>query len=485
MATTDFHTAPRRAMPKGTGSRSAILLSLLSVLLQTGLVAAETGGSEETLAACQDGADNDGDGQTDCSDSDCQYFTVCANRPPTPPTPPTPPSPPPAQPTQPVGSPETRASEPENTLAACQDGRDNDGDGQRDCADSDCQYFVVCAQSGQPAPQPTQPAQPQPTAENTAALCRDAVDNDGDGRIDCFDQDCAALPACQPQGPAPQPVPQPAQPQPPQPPPPPPPPAEVEVSVRSSTEEARLSIDDESVGDLPWEGELEVGSHTLRIGREGYRTHVRTIDVVPSTQPIEVEVDLIPRGELDIGLMGIGLGVQIPFGILNDSAQSWSSAGGSFLFRLLFAVVRDPILFDIGIETAVGHMSSPSNLSWEHNDLEFIVDDEAFEKGRLFQAGLYLGLGIPLVVRDRPYLYLTGSFATGVSVTPVSYYLNASLGLSYFATDRVELRFEILGVHLRRVTGESVYGRGDNTNTTAVSLWMAHLMPAFALHIRF
>lgn len=461
-------------MPKGTRSQPAILLSLLSVLLQAGFVSAETGGSEETLAACQDGVDNDGDGQADCSDSNCQYFDVCTNRPPSPP------SPPPAQPTQPVGSPETEAAEPENTLAACQDGRDNDGDGLSDCADGDCQYFTACAQSGQPAPPPSAPVQPRTTPENTLALCRDSLDNDADGQIDCFDQDCQQLAACHMQQPTPQPVAPPIQPQ--QPPPPPP---EVEVSVRSATEGARLSIDEEPVGDLPWEGELEVGSHTLRIGREGYRTHVQTLDVVPSPQPIEVEVDLIPRGELDIGLMGIGLGVQVPIGLLNDSAQSWSSVGGSFLLRLLFAVVRDPILFDIGLETAVGHMSSPSSLTWEHNDLEFRVDEEAYELGRLFQAGLYLGLGVPLVVRARPILYLTASFVTGVSVTPVNYYLNATLGLSYFASDRVELRFEILGVHLRRVTAESSYGREDNTNTTEVSLWLAHLMPAFALHIRF
>jgi len=34
---------------------------------------------------------------------------------------------------------------PENTLAACQDESDNDGDGKVDCADDDCQVFVACA----------------------------------------------------------------------------------------------------------------------------------------------------------------------------------------------------------------------------------------------------------------------------------------------------------------------------------------------------
>ena len=33
---------------------------------------------------------------------------------------------------------------PENTSAACQDGKDNGGDGQVDCDDEDCKAFAVC-----------------------------------------------------------------------------------------------------------------------------------------------------------------------------------------------------------------------------------------------------------------------------------------------------------------------------------------------------
>ncbi|MGZ3442472.1 MAG: hypothetical protein ACXVDD_23285, partial [Polyangia bacterium] len=35
----------------------------------------------------------------------------------------------------------------ENMRAACTDGRDNDGDGHIDCADQDCQDFTFCAQT--------------------------------------------------------------------------------------------------------------------------------------------------------------------------------------------------------------------------------------------------------------------------------------------------------------------------------------------------
>ena len=39
-------------------------------------------------------------------------------------------------------------------------------------------------------------AQAQVQAENTAAACQDRVDNDGDGYVDCQDQDCGAIVTC-------------------------------------------------------------------------------------------------------------------------------------------------------------------------------------------------------------------------------------------------------------------------------------------------
>jgi len=257
------------------------------------------------------------------------------------------------------------------------------------------------------------------------------------------------------------------------------------VRVRSATAGARLAIDGEPNGEVPWEGELDPGHYVFTVGLEGYRTQEREIEVVAGEE-LELDFDLIRRGELDIGLFTLGLGVQVPFFMINDSAQAWSSAGGSFLLRPLFCLVKRPILFDLGAELAVGYMSSPSILEWEHNGLAFRLDDEAFKRGRLFQLGLYLGFGVPLVVRARPMLYLTASFSTGMSVAPVTYYLNATLGLSYFASDRVELRFELLGVHLRRIYGEAAYkSQVDEENETEVSLWTLHLMPTFAIHIRF
>lgn len=52
----------------------------------------------------------------------------------------------------------------------CDDMQDNDGDGNYDCADSEC--------TGDPA------------CSGGVEVCDDLTDNDGDGKIDCYDPDC-------------------------------------------------------------------------------------------------------------------------------------------------------------------------------------------------------------------------------------------------------------------------------------------------------
>lgn len=66
----------------------------------------------------------------------------------------------------------------------CNDGRDNDRDGQIDCEDSDCLMTSThCAESFPIIP-------PRPQTENGFLLCTDGVDNDGDGQFDCGDRGC-------------------------------------------------------------------------------------------------------------------------------------------------------------------------------------------------------------------------------------------------------------------------------------------------------
>ena len=93
---------------------------------------------------CGDGADNDGDGLSDCDDSDCASAMNC--------TPPT-------------------------DETECADGLDNDGDLLTDCEDNDCLGESGCGEV------PTE-------------ICSDGADNDGDGMTDCADIDCVNDPVC-------------------------------------------------------------------------------------------------------------------------------------------------------------------------------------------------------------------------------------------------------------------------------------------------
>ncbi len=88
---------------------------------------------------CSNGIDDDADGHIDCADPDCQTDPTCI---------------------------------PESN---CVDGIDNDGDGDVDCDDSDCASAPAC---------------------NVPEDCEDGIDNDGDGDVDCDDDDCDDDPVC-------------------------------------------------------------------------------------------------------------------------------------------------------------------------------------------------------------------------------------------------------------------------------------------------
>ncbi len=65
------------------------------------------------------------------------------------------------------------------TAEICNDALDNDGDGRVDCYDTDCANDAACA-----------------TNNVNAEICTNGVDDDNDGAIDCADTDCAANAAC-------------------------------------------------------------------------------------------------------------------------------------------------------------------------------------------------------------------------------------------------------------------------------------------------
>lgn len=137
------------------------------------------GGGVRRELSCGDGVDNDGDGLVDCLDPDCATLScgagcVCFNG----------------------GKSEVN----------CSDGVDNDGDGLTDCADvaadgtGDCPADRAC--KGAPNTSTCAAGQCQcsgvvnPPSET---LCGDGVDNDCSGSTDCADINCNTL-GCQPDG---------------------------------------------------------------------------------------------------------------------------------------------------------------------------------------------------------------------------------------------------------------------------------------------
>lgn len=108
-------------------------------------------------ANCQNAMDDDKDGFTDCQDPDCD-LQLCG-----------------------TGCRCRRAVKAE---ASCDDTMDNDGDGAIDCADVDCENVscgVGCVCTG---------------GKKTETICNDDVDNDVENGKDCADTDCANK-ACQ------------------------------------------------------------------------------------------------------------------------------------------------------------------------------------------------------------------------------------------------------------------------------------------------
>ncbi len=134
---------------------------------------------------CDDGVDNDCDGDIDCADADCGTDSACC-----------------------LG--EICGDFLDNdcdgledyydTECACQaeqcaDGLDNDADGDTDCADSDCAIGDACNSYGATCSAALTCG--CPSGDTTETSCGDGIDNDCDGNIDCADTaDCTVADGC-------------------------------------------------------------------------------------------------------------------------------------------------------------------------------------------------------------------------------------------------------------------------------------------------
>ncbi|MCS6901687.1 MAG: hypothetical protein NZX77_18200, partial [Polyangiaceae bacterium] len=89
------------------------------------------------------------------------------------------------------------SSSGENTAALCTDGQDNDGDKFTDCDDFNCCDLIDCKAKFPESSCAQKGSGGSPgTSENTVELCSDGKDNDGDKYIDCDDFNCCDLIDC-------------------------------------------------------------------------------------------------------------------------------------------------------------------------------------------------------------------------------------------------------------------------------------------------
>jgi len=69
-------------------------------------------------------------------------------------------------------------------VEVCDNQVDDDGDGAVDCDDDDCLTEPMCMNSAEYA------------APFEVEVCDNQVDDDGDGAVDCDDDDCLGSPTC-------------------------------------------------------------------------------------------------------------------------------------------------------------------------------------------------------------------------------------------------------------------------------------------------
>ncbi len=90
---------------------------------------------------------------------------------------------------------------PEDSEARCRDGLDNDRNGKIDCDDlagECCNLIANCPAGTACWSLPWYASKNGSGAEHSASACSDGKDNDADGFIDCEDYDCCGLVSCGP-----------------------------------------------------------------------------------------------------------------------------------------------------------------------------------------------------------------------------------------------------------------------------------------------
>ena len=148
-----------------------------------------TSGGRIVELACDDGKDQDGDGLTDCDDPDCEDTAACR--------------PGSGGDGSGIGVGGDNAGGAPNIETSCTNRVDDDGDGDTDCEDSDCGFHPSCGAVGTggltgSGGTPGSGGTLTGTGGGATAEynCSNGVDDDADGQTDCADSDCSVLSEC-------------------------------------------------------------------------------------------------------------------------------------------------------------------------------------------------------------------------------------------------------------------------------------------------
>lgn len=280
------------------------------------------------------------------------------------------------------------------------------------------------------------------------------------------------------------------------------------VDVTTTPPGATVGVDGQQTGQSPWQGELPIGRHQVTVGAEGYRTVGRNLKISWRSAYFREHVYLPRTGALDYRIFNYQF-VMSPQ-VLSLGDYTGRGAGFVGAQRFVFTVAKPWIgrgqgLIDVGFELANGffffnedgeEFISYDGTRWRfagadwdnwNDPYDYFQDSVVPANG--FMGSLYFGVNIPLVVRNRPYLFLTFNMTHGINLQP-HYVMTAALGLSIAASDVMELRFELASFRLqayegmmmeceRDLDGECEWYWRDKT------WWLAHYTPTFALSFRF
>jgi hypothetical protein len=212
------------------------------------------------------------------------------------------------------------------------------------------------------------------------------------------------------------------------------------VRIKKSVLGLTVYIDDQPVGEAPWEGVLPPGEHKIRAAGGGFETIPEEISILPGQAHL-VDLDAAPEGRLTIGKYSVFLPIRYVTGSVfmedrrfsNSHNEPWSTIPG-LGFGWIVAD-KGKSFWELAI-AAFGPPSGSASLSARYQ--RRLVGRVLFGGLEVELGGLYPGLTHNYTETDseiREKVRLRGGG-----------YLAVRAGVSLFLSSSFEMRFDPLGM---------------------------------------